>query len=57
MFLSLIQQAPAETTRFMIAGYTVIFGIMLLYIISLFVRRRNLERDLETLGEIEAHEK
>ncbi len=57
MLTSLLQQAPAETTRYMIAGYSVIFSIMLLYTISIFVRRRNLRRDLETLGEMEAQEK
>ncbi len=41
----------------MIAGYSVIFSIMLLYTISIFVRRRNLQRDLEILGEMEAREK
>lgn len=53
----LIQQAPAETTRYMIAGYTVIFSIMLFYIISIFVRRRNLKRDLDSLHEMETEEK
>jgi hypothetical protein len=53
----LIQQAPAETTRYMIAGYTVIFSIMLIYIISIFVRRHNLKRDLESLHEMEPEEK
>ena len=52
-----IFQAPAETTRYMIAGYTVIFSVMILYIISLGVRRRRLERDLQTMNEIELKEK
>jgi CcmD family protein len=56
MLYSILQQAPAETTRYMIAGYTVIFTIMLLYVLSLVVRRRNLERDLETLKEMEPKE-
>ncbi len=56
MLYSILQQAPAETTRYMIAGYTVIFTIMLLYVLSLIVRRRNLERDLETLKEMEPKE-
>jgi len=41
----------------MIAGYSVIFSIMLLYVISLFVRRRNLKRDLQVLNEMESKEK
>ena len=56
MLYSILQQAPAETTRYMIAGYTVIFSIMLLYVVSLVVRRRNLERDLETLKQMEPKE-
>ncbi|MFZ2098195.1 MAG: hypothetical protein WAV05_16295 [Anaerolineales bacterium] len=57
MLISMLQQAPAETTRYMVAGYSVIFSVMLLYIISLFIRRRNLKRDLEILNEMEAKEK
>ena len=57
MLTSFMQQAPAETTRYMIAGYSVIFSIMLLYVISLFVRRRNLKRDLQVLNEMESKEK
>jgi hypothetical protein len=52
----LLLQAPAETSNYMIAGYVVIFGVMLLYVISLILRRRNLEQDaqaLESLGEQE----
>ena len=56
MFISLIQQAPAETTRYMIAGYSVIFSVMLVYIISIFIRRRNLQRDLKILDEMETRD-
>jgi hypothetical protein len=52
----LLQEAPAATTTYMIAGYVVIFGVMLLYLISLYIRNRNLERDLEVLQEIEIEE-
>ena len=34
--------APADTLNYFIAGYSVIFGVMLVYLISLFVRFRNL---------------
>jgi hypothetical protein len=57
MLIAMLQQAPAETTRYMVAGYTVIFSVMLLYIISIIFRRRNLKRDLEILNEMEAKEK
>lgn len=52
-----IYQAPAQTTAYMIAGYSVIFGVMLIYIISLLVRNRNLKRDVNTLHELEQQEK
>jgi len=45
--------APANTLSYMIAGYAVIFGIMLIYLASLIVRRRNLRQDEETLQEVE----
>ncbi len=57
MLILLLQQAPAETTNYMIAGYAVIFSIMLLYVISIFVRRRNLRRDLEILTEVDSPHK
>ena len=57
MLYSILQQAPAETTRYMVAGYTVIFTIMLLYILSMVVRSRKLERDLELLKEMEEEQK
>jgi hypothetical protein len=47
------QQGPAATSVYMIAGYTVIFSVMLIYLISLVVRRRNLQRTLELLQEME----
>jgi hypothetical protein len=51
--MSLLQQGPAETTVYMIAGYAVIFGVMLVYLASLHIRRRNLRQDLEMLQELE----
>jgi hypothetical protein len=57
MISTLLLQAPAETTRYMIAGYCVIFGVMFIYIVSLYVRNRNLKRDLELLKELEQKEK
>ena len=57
MLTSILQLAPAETTRYMIAGYSVIFIVMFLYIASIFIRYRDLKRDLETLSEMEPQEK
>lgn len=48
-----IQTGPAETTNYMIAGYAVIFGFMLSYLISLIVRNRNLNQDLQLLEDEE----
>jgi hypothetical protein len=57
MINALLLQAPAETTRYMIAGYSVIFGIMFLYLISLFIRSLKLKQEIETLKELEQEEK
>ncbi len=57
MLYSILQQAPAETTRYMVAGYAVIFTVMLLYILSMVIRTRKLERDLELLNEMEQEQK
>ena len=42
-----LQDGPAQTTSYMIAGYAVIFGVMLIYLASLVVRNRNLHQDLD----------
>lgn len=48
-----IQDGPAHTTSYMIAGYAVIFGVMLIYLVSLVVRNRNLHQDLDLLEDLE----
>ena len=53
MLFQLLHDAPAETTGYMIAGYTVIFGMLLIYLVSLVLRKRNLEQDLEVLEDIQ----
>ena len=53
----LLQQGPANTVNYMIAGYVVIFGIMLIYLASLAIRTRNLQQDLEVLRDLEEKEK
>lgn len=52
----LFQEGPANTTAYMIAGYAVIFGVMLIYLISLAIRRRNLKEDFEVLKDLEESE-
>jgi hypothetical protein len=48
-----LQQAPADTLDFMILGYAVILGSIAVFIASLAVRSRNLERDLKVLSDLE----
>ncbi len=45
--------APPDTTTYMIGGFVVFFGVMLVYLASYFVRFKNLKQDLEVLQEIE----
>lgn len=49
----LLQEGPAQTGGYMIAGYTVIFGVLALYLASLLMRQRSLRQDLETLEELQ----
>ncbi len=49
----LLQEPTPDTSAFLIAGYAVIFGVMLIYLASLAVRRRNLKQDLEVLEDLE----
>jgi hypothetical protein len=46
-------EAPPNTSSYMIAGYAVAFGVMLIYVLSLFIRSRNLNRDLTMLEEMD----
>ena len=48
-----LQQGPADTVAYMIAGYAVIFGVILVYLASLAIRNRNLKQDLEILHDLE----
>ena len=54
LFSLLLQDVPADMVSYMIMGFVVIFGLMGLYLLSLILRRRNLEQDLEVLQEVEA---
>jgi hypothetical protein len=51
-----LQQGPPDTTGYMIFGYVVIFGVMFLYLASLVLRTRNLQRDVEILEDLEEKE-
>jgi hypothetical protein len=48
---------PPDTSQYMIAGYAVAFGVMLLYVVSLAVRSRNLNRDMSMLEEMNKKDK
>ena len=48
----LLQDAPAETTGYMVAGYVVIFGVMLIYLASLAYRNNSLRQDMEVLQDL-----
>jgi hypothetical protein len=37
----------------MIAGYAIAFGVMFLYVASLFIRFRNLRRDMSMLEDMD----
>ncbi len=45
--------SPPNTSAYMIAGYVVFFIIAAIYLISLWVRWRNLHQDLNTLETIQ----
>lgn len=45
--------SPPDTSGYMLAGYALAFGVMLLYVLSLFLRSRSLEQDLSVLEEMD----
>ncbi len=45
-----------NTINYMILGYSVIFGVLALYLVSLAVRFRNLRQDERTLDELDKKE-
>jgi hypothetical protein len=45
----LFDEVTPNTSVYMIAGYAIFFLITTVYLVSLFVRSRNLRRDLESL--------
>ena len=47
------QEPTPDTSGYMIAGYAVAFVVMGLYVASLYLRNRNLNRDLAMLEEID----
>lgn len=49
--------APANTLNYMIAGYTVFFVVLGVYLASLVIRFRNLRQDEAMLEEIDKQKK
>ncbi len=47
---------PANTVSYFIAGYGVIFGVMIFYLASLIIRWRNLRQDEALLEELDQKE-
>ena len=47
-----LQEAPADTFNYMAFGFVAILGSIGLYLVSLFNRYRNLQRDMELLDEV-----
>jgi hypothetical protein len=48
---------PANTVSYLIAGYAVIFGTMIIYLVSMVVRNRNLTQDEAMLKDLEKEQK
>lgn len=45
-----------DTSFYMILGYTFFFIVIAIYVASLYIRSRNLKRDLETLESMQVEE-
>jgi len=48
-----LQEAIPDTSGYMIAGYAVAFIVMGLYILSMYLRTRNLNQDIARLEEMD----
>lgn len=46
-------ETPPDTSGYMIAGYVIAFAVMLIYVASLYIRFRNLNRDLSMFKEMD----
>jgi CcmD family protein len=52
----LLQDTP-NTASFLYIGYGIVIGLLILYLASLAVRRRNLEKDLDLVETLTAEAK
>jgi hypothetical protein len=46
-------ETPPDTSQYMIAGYAIAFGVMIVYVVSLYIRFRNLDRDMSMFEEMD----
>lgn len=49
-------EQPANTVSYFAAGYAVIFGIMLIYLVSLILRWRHLRQEEQILTDLDKKE-
>lgn len=47
------QDAPPDTSSYMIAGFVITFIVMGLYVASMYIRSRNLKQDVSMLEEMD----
>ena len=50
-------EAYPDTSSYMVAGYILSFLTMGIYVLSMYIRNRNLKRDLETLEDMDTNKK
>lgn len=50
--MSFLETTP-DTSQYMVAGYAIAFGVMIIYVASLYIRSRNLKRDMSMLEEMD----
>jgi hypothetical protein len=51
--LSFLQPSTPDTSKYMLAGYMIFFIVMILYPLSLYLRQRKLQKDLELLEDLD----
>ena len=54
--MPLLDATTPNTVGYLIAGYIFLLGLPIAYIVTWFIRRRSLERDIEMLESLQADE-
>ena len=57
LLIPLFQDTPPDTLRYLLLGCVFLIVLPALYVLSFFLRQRNLERDLETIETLTNEEK